>query len=84
MVVVEADLMVRLSGAVATIDPEMPLTVSVVVPGLAVLLAVSLSVLLLVAGFGVNVAEMPDGRSDTDKFTLLLNPYCGITMMVEF
>jgi hypothetical protein len=84
VVAVEADLTVRVSGAMATIDPERPLTVNVAVPGPAVLLAVSFNVLLLVAGFGVNDAEMPDGRSETDKFTLPLNPNCGITMMVEF
>jgi hypothetical protein len=53
--------------------------VSVYWPTGAVLLAVSVSVLLEVVGFGVNAAVTPLGSPDTERFTLPVNPYCGFT-----
>jgi hypothetical protein len=72
--VVEVVLTVNASGAVATSDPETPLIDSIAVPAVAVLLAASVNVLLLVAGFGENDAVTPAGRPVTEKLTLPLNP----------
>src|SRR6266702_1112590 len=57
-------------------------TVTVTVPVVAVLLAVSVNVLLLAVLVGLNVAVTPPGRPDADKLTLLLKPFCGVTVMV--
>jgi len=62
--------------------PDEPVTVSVNVPVVAVLLAVKVSVLLLAVLLGLNDAVTPLGRPDADKLTLLLKPFCGVTVMV--
>jgi len=54
--------------------PEVPVIVTIVVPGAAALLAVTVSVLVLVEGLGESVAVTPLGRSETAKFTLPVNP----------
>jgi hypothetical protein len=58
--------------------PDVPVIVTVAVPVGAVLLAVKVSVLVLVAGLGLNDAVTPLGRPDADRLTLLLNPFCGV------
>ena len=55
--------------------PEMPVMVSVLVPPLAVLLAVSVSVLVPVVDAGENEALTPLGRPDRERFTLPVKPY---------
>ena len=55
--------------------PEVPVTVTVYCPIVAVLLAVSVTVLLPVVGFGVKDAVTPLGRPETARFTLPANPY---------
>ena len=62
--------------------PEVPVTVTLTVPVMAVLLAVSVSVLLLVVLVGLNDALTPLGRPEAVKLTLLLKPFCGVTVMV--
>ena len=62
--------------------PDVPVMVTVTVPVVAVLLAVSVKALLDVAGFGVNVAVTPLGRPEADRLTLPLKPFCGVTLMV--
>jgi hypothetical protein len=62
--------------------PEVPMTVTVAVPVVAVLLAVSVSVLVPVVGFALKDAVTPLGRPDTLKLTLLLKPFCGVTVIV--
>jgi hypothetical protein len=75
--------------------PDEPVTVTVTVPVaavllavsvkvlvLAVLLAVSVKVLVLAVLLGLNDAVTPVGRLDADKLTLLLKPFCGVTVMV--
>src|SRR5258707_13238628 len=52
------------------------------VPEVAVLLAVSVNVLVLVVLLGLNDAVTPLGRPDADKLTLPLKPFCGVTVMV--
>ena len=58
------------------------MTVTVTVPVAAVLLAVSVSLLVLAVLAGLNDAVTPLGRPDADKLTLLLKPFCGVTVMV--
>jgi hypothetical protein len=64
---------------VALWPPEVPVTVSVFVPIGAELLAVSVRIVYVDAGFGFQSTETPLGRPDTEKVMLLLNPYCGLT-----
>jgi len=56
--------------------------VTVTVPVVAEPLAVSVNVLLLAVLLGLNDAVTPPGRPDADKLTLLLKPFCGVTVMV--
>ena len=49
--------------------PETPLTVTVNVPPAAALVAVNATVLLVVAGFGLNVALTPLGNPVAEKVT---------------
>ena len=62
--------------------PDEPATVTVLVPGGAVLLAVNVNVLVLVVLLGLNNAVTPLGRPDADKLTLPLKPFRGVTVMV--
>jgi hypothetical protein len=63
--------------------PDVPVTVTVAVPKAAVLLAVSVKVLLLVAGFWLNEAVTPPGKL-ADKLTLPLKPFVGVIVIVLF
>ena len=51
-------------------------------PVLAVALAVRVSVLDDVAGFGLNAAVTPLGRPDAARLTLPLNPFAGLIVTV--
>jgi hypothetical protein len=63
--------------------PDVPVMVKVAVPAVATLLATSVSVLVVpVAGLGVKVAETLLGRPETERVTLPLKPYSGLTVMV--
>ena len=62
--------------------PDLPVMVSVTVPVAAVLLAVSVNVLVLAVLLGLKDAVTPLGRPDSDKLTLLLKPFRGLTVMV--
>ena len=44
----------------------------------------NVSVLVLVAGFGLNEAVTPVGRFDAARVTLPVNPFVGVTVMVLF
>lgn len=70
---------VTLMTVLTVSEPEVPVTVAVYCPGVAVLLAVSVSVLLPLVGFGEKDAETPLGRPVAARFTLPVNPYCGFT-----
>ena len=59
--------------------PEVPVIVSVFVPGAAVLLAVNVSRLEPVVGFGFHRAVTPLGSPETERVTLPVNPYNGFT-----
>jgi len=52
------------------------------VPVVAVALAVSVSTLVLVAGFVPNVAVTPAGSGDADSVTFPVNPLAGLIVIV--
>ena len=58
------------------------MTVTVELPGVAVLLAVNVRVLVLVAGFALNDGVTPVGRPDAARVTLPVNPFVGVTVIV--
>ena len=62
--------------------PAVPVTVNVNVPSAAVLVADRVKKLVVVAGFVPKVALTPLGKPDTAKFTLLLNPFRGLIVIV--
>ena len=62
--------------------PVVPVIVTVVVPFFAVALAVRVSVLLVVAGFGLNAAVTPLGKPDADRLTFPLKPFEGAMVIV--
>jgi hypothetical protein len=64
---------------IAVIPPEVPVTETENVPGVAVLLAVRVSTLAPVVGLGFHDAVTPLGSPDAARVTLPLNPYCGVT-----
>jgi len=59
---------------VAVSAPEVPVMVTVAVPGVAALPAASVRTLVPVVGFGANDAVTPLGRPDAARFTLPVNP----------
>ena len=64
--------------------PDVPLMETLNVPTLADLTTFSVSVLLVVAGFGLNEAVTPFGIPEPDRVTLLLTPFRRVTVMVLF
>jgi hypothetical protein len=62
--------------------PEMPVIVIVAFPVVAVLLAVSVSMLVPEVLTGLNDAVTPEGTPEADSATLPLNPFCGATVTV--
>src|SRR5271156_4174889 len=64
-------------------EPETPVMVTVLVPVVAVLLAVNVNVLLVpVAGFGLNDEVTPLPRPVADKVTLPAKPLDGVIVIV--
>lgn len=72
-------LIVAVSGARV---PEVPVMVTVAGPGVAELLAVTVRVLVVVAGFVLNAAVTPVGKPEAAKVTLPVNPFVGFTVIV--
>jgi hypothetical protein len=68
-------LIVKASAVDALSEPDVPVMLTVAGPGVAVPLAVSVSILLPVAGFGVKDAVTPLGSPDAAKVTPPVNPY---------
>jgi hypothetical protein len=62
--------------------PEVPVIVTVVVPTVAVLLAVKVTTLVEVVGLVPNVAVTPEGNPEADKVTLPVKPPEGVSVMV--
>ena len=68
---------------VATVLPEVPVTITVDVPAVAVLLAVSVRTLEVVEDAGLNEAVTPLGRPETLNATLPVNPPTSATEIVS-
>ena len=62
--------------------PEVPVTVTVEVPIAAVPVAVKVKRLEVVAGFVPKMALTPFGSPATTRFTVLLNPFRELMVMV--
>jgi len=62
--------------------PEVPVRITVAAPIVAVPLAAKVSVLALVAGFGLKAAVTPLGKPDAESDTLPLNPFHGVIVTV--
>lgn len=73
---------VRLTVAVCVRLPEVPVIVTEEVPVVAVELAVKVSVLVVVAGFGLKAAVTPEGKPEAAKVTLLVNPFKRVMVTV--
>lgn len=69
--------------AVSVKVPEVPVTVTVAAPVVAVLLAVKVSTLLPVVGFVPSVAVTPAGTPETARLTLPVNPFRSATEIVS-
>lgn len=74
--------MSRLIVVVWLKDPETPVIVTVLVPVAAELLAVNVSVLVPVAGFGLNDEVTPVPWPVVDKVTLPVKPFDGWIVIV--
>jgi hypothetical protein len=61
--------------------PELPVTVTVAAPTAALALATKLNVLAVAVAAGLNDAVTPLGNPETLRFTVLLNPFVGATVM---
>ncbi len=61
--------------------PDVPVTVKLVLPTNAELLALNVSTLYPLAGLGDKEAVTPLGRPETERFTLPVKPYIGFTLM---
>jgi hypothetical protein len=62
--------------------PDVPVTVIENVPVVAVLLAVRVSVVEEVAGFGLNEAVTPLGSPEAEKLTSPVKPFWGVMVIV--
>src|SRR5262249_46631177 len=62
--------------------PETPVMVTVAVPVVAVLPALSVRVLVFVVLVGLNDAVTPLGKPEADRLTLPLKLFCGLIVMV--
>ena len=80
--VAAAELMVRLMVVVWDRVPEVPVIVIVLVPVVAVLLAVNVKTLVDVVGLVPNEAVTPLGRAEFDRVTDPVNPLLGVTVIV--
>lgn len=77
-----AGFTVRAIVVVCLVLPDVPVIVTVAAPVAAVALAANVSVLVLVAGFGLNSAVTPVGNPDAANVTLPLNPFSPVMVMV--
>ena len=64
--------------------PEVPVTVTVDVPVVAVALAEKVSTLDPVVGLVPKAAVTPEGRADVDNVTLPVKPPDGVSVIVLF
>ena len=73
----------RVKVVLAVVLPEVPVTVTVKAPVVAVPLAVSVSTLELADDAGLNDAVTPLGRPDTVNATLPVNPPVSATVILS-
>jgi hypothetical protein len=62
--------------------PDVPAILTVTDPVAAVALAVKVSVLVVVAGLGLNAAVTPLGQPTAKRVTLPLKPFAGVMLIV--
>jgi hypothetical protein len=79
----EAAVTASVIVVVALSEPEVPVTVMVKAPVVAVLLAVSVSTLVEVAGLVPKAAVTPLGRPEAARVTLPLKGLTSVTVMVS-
>jgi len=77
-----AAVTVRLMVVVFVKLPEIPVMVTVTVPVVAVPFAVSVKLLVAVAGLALNDGVTPLGSPEADKLTVPEKPPCGVRVMV--
>jgi hypothetical protein len=82
MVKFGAGFTVSVIVVVCFVLPEVPAIVTVAAPVVAVAVALKVSVLVVVDGFGLNAAVTPVGKPDAENVTLPLNPLRGVTVIV--
>ena len=75
-------VMVRTIVVALLSAPEEPVTVTVAVPEVAVLLALKVTELLPVVLDGLNTAVTPLGRPETPRATMPLKPFCPATLIL--
>jgi hypothetical protein len=80
--VVAEELIVKLIVVVWLSVPEVPVTVIVDAPTVAVALAVKVKALVEVVGLVPKAAVTPEGRADVERDTLPVNPPDGVTVIV--
>lgn len=73
---------VRVIEVVWLSDPDVPVTVTVAVPVVAVLLAVKVNTLVDVVGFVPKLAVTPAGRPEAERLTDPVKPFSGFTVIV--
>src|SRR5215467_12226062 len=73
---------VRTTEVVFVSVPDVPVIVTAAEPAAAVLLTDRVSVLVAMAGFGLNDAVTPPGSPDADRLTLPLKPFCEAIVIV--
>ena len=62
--------------------PDVPVTVTVAAPVVAVALAVRVNNVEELLGFGLNAAVTPAGKPEAEKLTVPLKPFAGVIEMV--
>jgi len=79
-----AELFVTVSATVVVLvsEPDTPEMVMVEVPTVAVALAVKVSELVVLAGFGEKLAVTPLGKVEVLRVTLPLKPFSGVIVTV--
>jgi len=78
----EAGVMLSRMVVLAVRVPELPLMVTIDVPTVAALLAVSISWLVAVAGLVAKAAVTPLGRPEAESVTLPVKPFKSVTEIV--
>ena len=77
------ELTFSVKEVVAVVLPEVPVTVTVNAPVVAVLVAVSVSTLLPVVGLAPQTPVTPFGSPDAERLTLPEKPLRSVTVMVS-